>query len=135
VRRVVHRQTGCGHGCGPFRARPALIHAGATDSPTRKPLMAGPFLWLFGAIVQLIIIVLIVNAVISWLVAFDIVSRRNAFVAQIWDFTQRLTDPLLKPLRRIIPPIGGMDLSPIVLILGLLFLVRLLYAVVPLSWQ
>jgi len=97
--------------------------------------MAGPFLWLFGAIVQLIIIVLIVNAVISWLVAFDIVSRRNAFVAQIWDFTQRLTDPLLKPLRRIIPPIGGMDLSPIVLILGLLFLVRLLYAVVPLSWQ
>jgi YggT family protein len=97
--------------------------------------MAGPFLWLFGAIVQLIIIVLIVNAVISWLVAFDIVSRRNAFVAQIWDFTQRLTDPLLKPLRRVIPPIGGIDLSPIVLILGLLFLVRLLYAVVPLSWQ
>ncbi|MDZ4778513.1 MAG: YggT family protein [Alphaproteobacteria bacterium] len=97
--------------------------------------MAGPFLWLFGAIVQLVIIVLIVNAVISWLVAFDIVSRRNAFVSQIYDFTQRLTDPLLKPLRRIIPPIGGMDLSPIVLILGLLFLVRLLYAVVPLSWQ
>jgi len=97
--------------------------------------MAGPFLWLFGAIVQLVIIVLIVNAVISWLVAFDIVSRRNAFVSQIWDFTQRLTDPLLKPLRRIIPPIGGMDLSPIVLILGLLFFVRLLYAVVPLSWQ
>ncbi|MBL8559874.1 MAG: YggT family protein [Hyphomonadaceae bacterium] len=97
--------------------------------------MAGPFLWLFGAIVQLIIIVLIVNAVISWLVAFDIVSRRNAFVAQIWDFTQRLTDPLLKPLRRVIPPIGGIDLSPIVLILGLLFLVRLLYAVVPLSWR
>lgn len=97
--------------------------------------MAGPFLWLFGAIVQLIIIVLIVNAVISWLVTFDIVSRRNAFVAQIWDFTQRLTDPLLKPLRRVIPPIGGIDLSPIVLILGLLFLVRLLYAVVPVSWQ
>lgn len=97
--------------------------------------MAGPFLWLFGAIVQLIIIVLIVNAVISWLVAFDIVSRRNAFVAQIWDFTQRLTDPLLKPLRRVIPPIGGIDLSPIVLILGLLFLVRLLYAVVPFSWR
>ncbi|KAF0177355.1 MAG: YggT family protein [Hyphomonadaceae bacterium] len=96
--------------------------------------MAGPFLWLFGAIVQLIVIVLIVNAVISWLLAFEIVSRRNAFVAQIWDFTQRVTDPLLKPLRRIIPPIGGMDLSPIVLILGLLFLERLLYAVIPATW-
>lgn len=83
--------------------------------------MAGPFLWLFGAIVQLIIIVLIVNAVISWLLAFDIVSRRNAFVAQIWDVTQRLTDPLLRPVRRIIPAVGGLDLSPIVLILGLLF--------------
>jgi YggT family protein len=97
--------------------------------------MAGAFLWLFGAIVQLIVIVLIVNAVISWLLAFEIVSRRNAFVAQIWDFTQRVTDPLLKPLRRIIPPIGGIDLSPIVLILGLLFLQRLLYAVVPASWM
>ncbi len=88
--------------------------------------MAGPFLWLFGAIVQLIVIVLIVNAVISWLLAFEIVSRRNAFVAQIWDFTQRVTDPFLKPLRRIIPPIGGMDLSPIVLILGLLFMQQVL---------
>ena len=88
--------------------------------------MAGPFLWLFGAIVQLIIIVLIVNAVISWLLAFEIVSRRNAFVSQIWDTTQRLTDPLLKPLRRIIPPIGGLDLSPIVLILGLLFMKQVL---------
>jgi YggT family protein len=97
--------------------------------------MAGPFLWLFGAIVQLIVIVLIVNAVISWLLAFEIVSRRNAFVAQIWDFTQRVTDPLLKPLRRIIPPIGGMDLSPIVLILGLLFVQRLLYAAIPASWM
>lgn len=96
--------------------------------------MAGPFLWLFGAIVQLIVIVLIVNAVISWLLAFEIVSRRNAFVAQIWEFTQRVTDPLLKPLRRIIPPIGGMDLSPIVLILGLLFLERLLYALIPATW-
>ena len=88
--------------------------------------MAGPFLWLFGAIVQLVIIVLIVNAVLSWLIAFEIVSRRNAFVNQIWDATQKLTDPLLKPIRRIIPPVGGLDLSPIVLILGLLFLEQLL---------
>jgi YggT family protein len=96
--------------------------------------MAGPFLWLFGAIVQLIIIVLIVNAVLSWLIAFEIVSRRNAFVNQLWSATQRITDPLLRPIRRIIPAIGGLDLSPIVLILGLLFLERLLYAVMPSAW-
>jgi YggT family protein len=96
--------------------------------------MAGPFLWLFGAIVQLIIIVLIVNAVLSWLIAFEIVSRRNAFVNQIWGTTLRLTEPLLGPIRKVIPSIGGLDLSPIVLILGLLFLERLLYAVTPPSW-
>ena len=96
--------------------------------------MAGPFLWLFGAVVQLVIIVLIVNAVLSWLIAFEIVSRRNAFVNQVWNGTQRLTDPLMKPIRKVIPPVGGLDLSPIVLILGLLFLERLLYAVTPASW-
>ncbi len=96
--------------------------------------MAGPFLWLFGAVVQLVIIVLIVNAVLSWLIAFEIVSRRNAFVNQIWTTTQRVTDPLMKPIRKVIPPVGGLDLSPIVLILGLLFLERLLYAVTPASW-
>ncbi|MDX2234263.1 MAG: YggT family protein [Hyphomonadaceae bacterium] len=96
--------------------------------------MAGPFLWLFGAIVQLVIIVLIVNAVLSWLIAFEIVSRRNAFVNQLYSATQRLTEPLLGPIRRIIPPVGGLDLSPIVLILGLLFVERLLFAVTPASW-
>ncbi len=96
--------------------------------------MAGPFLWLFGAIVQLIVIILIVNAVLSWLIAFEIVSRRNAFVNQLYSATQRLTEPLLGPIRRVIPPVGGLDLSPIVLILGLLFVERLLYAVIPASF-
>ena len=81
--------------------------------------MAGPFLVLLNGIVYLITMIVIVNAVISWLVTFEIVSRRNAFVAQIWDTTQKLTDPLLRPIRKLIPPIGGIDLSPIVLIFGL----------------
>lgn len=97
--------------------------------------MAGPFLWLFGAIVQLIVIVLIVNAVLSWLIAFEVVSRRNPFVNQLWSTTQKLTDPLLRPIRRIIPSVAGLDLSPIVLILGLLFIEQMLYRVVPLSWR
>ena len=84
------------------------------------------FVWLVTTIIQLIIILLIVNAVISWLIAFDIVSRRNRFVATVWDVSTRLTDPLLRPIRNVIPSVGGIDLSPMVLILGLGFVQVLL---------
>ena len=72
---------------------------------------------LIRAILGLIQIVLIVYVVISWLYAFDIVSSRNQFVRAIWEFTSRLSDPFLRPLRRLIPPIGGVDLSVLVLLL------------------
>lgn len=65
----------------------------------------------------LVIVVLIVYVVISWLYAFDVVGRRNAFVAAVWEFCRRVTDPILRPLRRMIPPIAGVDLSVLVLIL------------------
>jgi YggT family protein len=88
--------------------------------------MIAAFVRLVNTIIHLIIITLIVNAVISWLVAFDIVSRRNRFVASVWDVTSRLTDPLLRPIRNVIPSVGGIDLSPMVLILGLGFVQVLL---------
>src|SRR5262249_26382832 len=69
------------------------------------------------AILGLIQIVLIVYVVISWLFAFEIVSRRNAFVNAIWEFTRRVSDPMLRPLRRLIPPIAGVDLSVLVMLL------------------
>lgn len=81
---------------------------------------------LVDAILALIIVVLIVHVVLSWLFAFDIVSRRNRFVGAIFEFTSRLTDPLLRPLRRLIPPIAGVDLSVLVLLLLLQFLRELL---------
>lgn len=90
-------------------------------NPLRKAQMAYPFYWLVSTIINLIVLVLIVNAVLSWLFAFEIVSRRNQFVSQIYTFTQKLTEPLLRPIRRVIPYVGGMDLSPVVLILGLMF--------------
>lgn len=70
-------------------------------------------------ILGLVIVVLVVYVVISWLYAFDIVSRRNAFVNAIWQFASRVSDPMLRPLRRIIPPIAGVDLSVLVLLLTL----------------
>ncbi len=71
------------------------------------------------AILGLISIVLIVYVVISWLYAFDIVDRRNQFIRSIWEFCSRVTDPLLRPLRRLIPPIAGVDLSVLVLLLAI----------------
>jgi YggT family protein len=72
---------------------------------------------LIRAILGLIQIVLIVYVVISWLYAFDIIDRRNQFVRTVWEFCSRLTDPILRPLRRLIPPIAGVDLSVLILLL------------------
>ena len=74
---------------------------------------------LIRAVLGLIQIILIVYVVISWLYAFDIIDRRNQFVRTVWEFCSRLTDPLLRPLRRLIPPIAGVDLSVLVLLLAI----------------
>lgn len=81
---------------------------------------------LIDTILALVIVVLIVYVVISWLYAFDIVSRRNSFVYAIYEFCRRVTDPILKPLRRLIPPIAGVDLSVLVLLLVIQLLRQLL---------
>jgi len=69
------------------------------------------------AILGLISLVLIVYVVISWLYAFDVVSRRNQILGSIWEFCRAVTDPLVRPLRRLIPPIAGVDLSVMILLL------------------
>jgi len=74
---------------------------------------------LIHALLGLYIVVLIVHVVISWLYAFDIVHRGNQAVNAIWGFTRALTEPVLRPLRKIIPTIGGVDLSVLVLVLVL----------------
>lgn len=68
-------------------------------------------------VLRLFSIVLIVYVVVSWLYAFDVVSRRNAFVGSVWEFCRRISDPVLRPLRRLIPPIAGVDLSVLVLLI------------------
>lgn len=69
------------------------------------------------AILGLISLVLIIYVVISWLYAFDVVGRRNQLVGSVWQFCRAVTDPMVRPLRRIIPPIAGVDLSVMVLLL------------------
>ena len=66
--------------------------------------------------------ILIGSAVFSWLYAFNVVNSRNTFVASVGDFLHRATEPALRPIRRFIPSLGGIDISPIVLLLFIYFL-------------
>ena len=82
---------------------------------------------LFDNIVSLYIWVLIINAIISWLVAFNVLNTSNRFVYSLLDISYRLTDPPLNFIRRYLPSLGTIDISPIVLILGLMFLRNLVF--------
>jgi YggT family protein len=83
--------------------------------------MGNPFQNLFNAVVQLYIWCLIIWVVLSWLVAFNVVNTRNRFVGMLGDFLDRITEPALRPIRRVLPNLGGVDISPIILILLLYF--------------
>ncbi len=74
-------------------------------------------------ILNLMVWVLIIQAVMSWLISFNVINRRNQFVWQVWNFLGAITEPLLKPIRAVIKPFNGIDLSGLVLIL-IIFLVR-----------
>ncbi len=83
-------------------------------------------LWLISTLIQIYIYLLIAQAVLSWLMAFGVVNRHNRIVGTIEDFLWRITEPALRPIRRLLPNLGGIDISPVILILLLLFLQRLL---------
>ena len=73
-------------------------------------------------ILQIYIWLLIAAAVLSWLIAFNVVNTRNQAVAMVSDFLYRVTEPLLRPIRTMLPNLGGIDVSPVILILLILLL-------------
>ncbi|MFG1301521.1 YggT family protein [Xanthobacter sp. V3C-3] len=73
-------------------------------------------------VLQLYVWVLIAAAVLSWLVAFNVVNPYNSFVRSVGEFLYRITEPVLAPIRNVLPSMGGLDLSPMVLILLIFFL-------------
>src|SRR5215475_14640787 len=85
-----------------------------------------PFLWLIHTLIWLYIYVLIAAAVMSWLIAFNVVNSHNPTVRAIWDFLYRVTEPGLRPIRAILPNLGGIDISPVILIIALMFLDQLI---------
>jgi YggT family protein len=75
---------------------------------------------------QLYVWILIASAVMSWLVAFGVVNMRNDVVRTIWNFLYQATEPALRPIRRILPNLGGIDISPIILLLVIFFVQRVI---------
>ena len=86
--------------------------------------MVNPFIWLVLTALDLYMWIVIISVILSWLVAFNVVNTSNRFVYMVGDFTHRATEPALGRIRRFIPNLGGMDISPIVLILLIIFLQR-----------
>ncbi len=76
-----------------------------------------PFFWLVSRVISLYIWAVILAAVMSMLVAFGVLDTRNRIVWTVGDFLYRLTEPALRPIRRFLPDLGGVDISPVILIL------------------
>jgi YggT family protein len=84
-------------------------------------IILGPLLSILNIAIDLYIWVIIISAVLTWLVQFGVVNTRNQFVSMLGEFLWRATEPALRPLRRFVPNLGGIDISPVILILLLIF--------------
>lgn len=73
-------------------------------------------------VLQLVIYIIVAQVIISWLLAFNILNMSNRFVATVANTLYQITEPVLGPLRRVIPQFGGLDLSPIVVFLAIIFI-------------
>jgi len=88
-------------------------------------------LWLIHTLITIYVWLLIAQAVLSWLLAFGVINRYNRAVSLIGDFLYRVTEPALRPIRSILPNFGGIDISPIVLMLFLFFVEKLIFEYAP----
>jgi len=85
--------------------------------------------FLIDSIITIYLWIIIINAILSWLVAFNVLNTQNRFVFSVLDATYKLTDPALSKIRRFIPMFGSIDISPVVLILILMFLRNIIFEI------
>ena len=85
------------------------------------------FLILFDSVVNLYIWILIINAILSWLIAFNVLNIQNRFVYVLLEFSYKITNPPLSLIRRFLPNFGSIDVSPVILILLLMFFRNLVF--------
>ena len=84
---------------------------------------------LLDSVITIYLWIIIINAVLSWLVAFKVLNTQNRFVFSVLDVTHKLTDPALNKIRRFIPTFGSIDISPVILILILMFLRNIIFEI------
>ena len=84
---------------------------------------------LLDSMITIYLWIIIINAILSWLVAFNVLNTQNRFVFSVLDATYKLTDPALNKIRRFIPTFGSIDISPVVLILILMFLRNIIFEI------
>jgi YggT family protein len=80
------------------------------------------FLNFISMLLTLYVYILIASAIMSWLIAFNVVNPRNDFVRIVGEFLYRITEPVLRPIRNLLPNLGGIDVSPVILILIIVFI-------------
>ena len=80
-------------------------------------------------IITIYLWIIIINAILSWLVAFNVLNTQNRFVFSVLDVTYKMTDPALNKIRRFIPTFGSIDISPVILILILMFLRNIIFEI------
>ena len=84
---------------------------------------------LLDSVITIYLWIIIINALLSWLVAFNILNTQNRFVHSVLEVTYKLTDPALNRIRRFLPTFGSIDISPIILILALMFLRNIVFEI------
>jgi YggT family protein len=84
--------------------------------------MVNPFIWLILTILDIYFWIILITVIMSWLIAFNVINGANPYVRQVSYALRRLTEPLLAPIRRFLPDLGGIDISPIVLLIALQFI-------------
>ena len=82
--------------------------------------------WLIDTVLNIAFWIIVIQVVMSWLINFSVVNIRQPFVHQVWTGLNRLTEPVYRPIRRILPDLGGIDLAPLVAGIGILFIQRLI---------
>ena len=85
------------------------------------------FVILISQVIELFIWLLIIQAILSWLITFGVINTNSNIVNMIGSFLYKITDPLLRPIRNILPDLGGIDVSPFILIILLIFFRNLLF--------
>jgi YggT family protein len=103
-------------------AAPSGTHPGPGEVTRMNPVH-----WLIDTVLELYMWIVIASVILSWLVSFNVINTSNNFVRQIGEFLHRVTDPVLRPIRNLLPNLGGIDVSPVVLILLLVFSRRLIW--------